>query len=231
MNKINLIGKQFGRWTVLCRIGVTKNGTICYLCRCKCGKEKVVDGSSLRRGQTKSCGCLQKEISTKHGYSESTTYHAWKNMNYRCNNPNNKRYKDYGKRKIKVCWEWSDKNPKGFKNFLKDIGEIPKNKTIDRINNDKGYYKRNCKLSTNKQQSRNRRNNRLENFNKKFQCRSALAEKYKINRSTLDYRLKKGMSIEEALTIPVRKNKKEIDPQINKIRRWHRSVINSFRET
>lgn len=203
----NLIGQKIGRWTVIDSYGITKNGTICYWCRCECGIEKEVDGSSLRRGSSKSCGCLKKEISIKHGYSRSITYHTWKNMNYRCDNPNNKRYKDYGARNIKVCSRWSDKNPKGFQNFLEDMGECPPGLTLDRIKNNLGYYKQNCKWATRKEQARNRRNNRLENFNKQFQCRSMLSEKYKINRSTLDYRLNKGISIEKTLITPVRKIK------------------------
>lgn len=58
----NLIGKKFGRLTVIRKVGVDKNNFVYWECKCDCGNIKVIRGTSLKRGLTKSCGCLQKEI-------------------------------------------------------------------------------------------------------------------------------------------------------------------------
>lgn len=209
----NLIGKKFGKLTVIKYCGTNKCRQSTWLCRCGCGKEKIIVGRNLVVGDTKSCGCLKNKI--RHGHTtnrkQSKTYMAWKHMKHRCYNKNNPKYKDYGGRGITVCQRWLKPNGIGFLNFLEDIGEIPEGKELDRINNDKlknGYSPKNCKLSTRKQQCRNMRNNRIIPFNGTKICISALAEKYKIHRDTLEYRLDKlGWSVKKALTTPVKKRK------------------------
>lgn len=65
---IDLTGQRFGRWTVMSITDKrTKNRTIIWHCKCDCGNEKDVDGYTLKSGQSKSCGCLQKEIASKNG--------------------------------------------------------------------------------------------------------------------------------------------------------------------
>lgn len=152
-----LRGEKFGRLEV---IGETKHrtrqGSIKWMCQCDCGKQIIVDTSSLKNGNTQSCGCLRldrlrKKITT-HGMSDTPTYNSWCGMLARCNNSKNPRYEDYGNRGIKVCERWSS-----FDNFLKDMGERPKGKTIDRIDNNLGYGLNNCKWATLSEQQRNTR--------------------------------------------------------------------------
>jgi len=88
----------------------------------------------------------------KHGETKTDTYLAWKNMRYRCNYKKSSFYKYYGGRGITVCDEWD----KSFSAFLSDMGERPKNATLDRINNDKGYFKENCRWISQEVQTRNR---------------------------------------------------------------------------
>jgi hypothetical protein len=163
---IDLTGKKFGRLTVLRREGSCRSGSgsaPLWVCRCACKKEIEVRGSSLRNGDTRSCGCLQLELVSalfvKHRMWGSPTYLLWGMMNTRCLNPNATGYEDYGGRGITVCKRWSDKKH-GFENFLKDMGIRPEGKTLDRENNDKGYSPSNCSWRTPKQQANNRRQRR-----------------------------------------------------------------------
>lgn len=208
----NLIGQKFGRLIVIKRTDNDKWGHHYWLCQCNCGIKKIIAGGSLNGGLTKSCGCLRTEKtverSTKHSQSIRTqvtvTYTAWVNMIQRCTNSNRKDYHNYGERGIKICKEWSR-----FENFLKDMGERPTTRhSIDRIKNDKGYYKENCRWATIKQQNRNKRNNRTIRYKGKTQLMVELAEKFSIDLHVFINRIKLGWSPEKALTEPVKKYKK-----------------------
>jgi hypothetical protein len=209
-----LTGKKFARLFVLKYIRQDKNGGSLWLCKCKCDKEIIVRGSSLRNGHTKSCGCLHNDLLSKrvskHNHTKnrkrSKIYSTWTQMIQRCTNPNDKAYKNYGGRTppITVCRRWSNKK-NGFQNFYKDVGDPPEGLTLDRINNNNGYKPNNCRWATRKEQSRNMRNNKLYYYNNKEQCLSAWAEEYRINRRTLTNRLNGGLSIEQALMLPIRK--------------------------
>lgn len=208
---IDLIGRKFGRLSVIKRVDNNKWGNLCWLCRCSCGQEKIVVGRNLKSGNTQSCGCLQKENRIKHGHSNSnrgkasTTYESWHQMIQRCTNPNRSKYKYYGGRGITVCGRW-----KRFSNFLVDMGEKPtKNHSIDRKNNDGNYCKSNCRWATTKQQARNTSRNHLVQFNGKTQCIADWSEETGIQYNTIRLRLKRGWSIQKALTtISVRKIRK-----------------------
>ena len=118
-------------------------------------------------------------------------------MKERCNNKNNKSYKNYGGRGIKVCKEWSE-NFMSFYNWSINNG-YKEGLTIDRINNDGNYEPSNCRWITRKEQNRNYRKNHLLTYKGETLCLADIADKYGINRGTLLYRLKKGKTIEEAL--------------------------------
>lgn len=222
MKVLDLIGKRFGRLVVISRSNNTKNGKSQWLCRCDCGEEKIINSSDLQSGNTKSCGCLHKEFASKigklnkkHGHAkhgkESKTYKAWRGMLERCNNKNNIGYKYYGERKIIVCNRWSPDRGGSFKNFLEDMGKCPgKEYSIDRINNNKGYYKENCRWATNFQQHRNMRSNIMIPFDKKFLCLKDYCKENNLSYNTILNRINKlGWSLKKALTTPVRKGKKK----------------------
>ena len=152
----NLTGLKFGRLTVLNkRIESKKN--ILWLCKCDCGTEKFIRLSHLPNGHSKSCGCWHLEIVKKirHGMSNTRTFISWASMLSRCKNKNIPRYKDYGGRGIKVCKRWLK-----FENFYKDMKERPEGLSIDRKDNNKGYYKSNCRWATAKEQQNNKRKRR-----------------------------------------------------------------------
>lgn len=206
---IDISGQNFGRLNVISYAGLDKRNDAIWNCVCECGTNKVIAGRSLREGSTKSCGCFQMEIAAKqvrellttHGKSGSKIHKAWLAMRERCTNPNSKNYKNYGGRGISVCDSWLN----SFESFFKDMGDIPsKEYSLDRIDNDKGYCKENCKWSTRIEQARNTRHNVYIEYNGKTQTISAWSEELGIKFTTLNNRLN-NWSIEKALTFPVDK--------------------------
>lgn len=206
MNKsIDLTGKKFGRLTVVSRTNRDKTRHICWLCRCDCGKEKIVRGSRLQNGETQSCRCFQIEKATKHGHytanEQSKEYRAWNHMIQRCTNPNYQYYRNYGGRGIGVCEEWLK-----FPNFLRDMGKSPDDgHSLERKNNDKGYCKENCCWATSKQQGRNKRNNIFTMYNGEKRLIIELAEQFGISYAVLKSRINRGWHTRRALTAPVGK--------------------------
>lgn len=149
--------KRNPNWKQVRRIGIFK---------CDCGNIIEVEVNSVdgKRGNTRSCGCLGVEqrlkANTTHGRSRRDsehyqTYSSWQHMKDRCLNPKNKYYKNYGERGITICDRWMD-----FERFLEDMGDRSKELSLDRIDNNKGYYKENCRWATRLQQANNTRRNK-----------------------------------------------------------------------
>lgn len=193
----DLTGKKFGRLVVIKQANRDKWGHLLWLCKCNCGKEKIIQSSHLITGHTKSCECIKKETKNlKHGHHKTKTYTSWQAMKQRCTNPRVMNYNNYGGRGIKVCERW-----RKFENFLEDMGEVPRGLQIERKDNDGNYCQENCHWVTRKQQARNKRNNHLITYNDKQQCLATWAEEYNIKYHTLYYRIYKlGWSIQKALT-------------------------------
>jgi len=206
---IDITGMKFGRLTVSKHIGrgSKKSRNHFWLCLCDCGASVSVNGSCLRRGATKSCGCYQKDVAraagdrTKtHGKTKTTTYNVWTSMVQRCNNENAKDYPRYGAIGITVCEEWHT-----FENFLRDMGERPSGMSLDRINNNSGYSKANCRWTDAKTQQRNKRNTSMLTHNGESMTLQDWAERIGMNPITLADRIYKGWSVGDAITKPVMK--------------------------
>ena len=125
-------------------------------------------------------------------------YRAYRGMFNRCYNPNQKSYKDYGGRGIVVCERWTGRS--GFKAFLSDMGERPENATLDRIDNDGPYSPENCRWATKDEQAQNKRNNRWITANGRTQTLAQWARELGCNSAAILYRLRKGMSEQDAVT-------------------------------
>jgi hypothetical protein len=111
--------------------------------QCKCGAETIKNAGMVRRGQTRSCGCLRVATFQTHGLSRHPLYHIWKGILRRCENPQDPGYEHYGADGITVCEGWHGL-PDGFLSFAADLGERPARHTVDRLNNDGGYWCGHC---------------------------------------------------------------------------------------
>ena len=204
----DLTGQRFGRLVVLSRTEDKDRPR--WNCVCDCGNQIVLPTEQLRGG-TKSCGCYRREwastIEVKHGGcrrgNRDRLYSVWNMMKQRCNDPNNKYYRNYGGRGISVCREWSE-NYEAFRDWAVKNGYDPTAPhgecTIDRIDNNGNYCPENCRFVSMKEQARNTRSNHLITFNGKTQPLKAWGEETGIYYLTIYQRLKSGWSVEEALT-------------------------------
>lgn len=199
-----MIGLKFGRLTVATE--VEKRVKPCgqkermFFCICECGSESTVRSYSLKHGLTKSCGCLSidsaKHRATTHGMSLSKIERVYHSMKQRCNNPNNQAYARYGGRGITVCEEWQT-----FEVFLRDMGDsYAEGLTIDRVNNNEGYSKGNCKWIPAASQARNKRNNLKFMYKGEIKTLIEICEKEHKNYNMVRQRLTTyGQTFEEAM--------------------------------
>lgn len=226
---IDISGMKFNRLLVIERvediISSDGNKRPCWKCLCDCGNYKCVEGSNLRNGYIKSCGCLLKEnkgnpnikYSTKnkkHGDStrnnHTRLYCVWQAMKSRCYNPNNKRYDKYGGRGIIVCDEWLH-DYKAFKKWSYENGYNDQTDglhcSIDRIDNDKGYSPNNCRWVTMFVQANNTRRNHIIEYNGESHTLAEWSRIVGIDYKVLSSRINRyNWPIEKALKTPV-KNK------------------------
>lgn len=201
---IDITGMQFGRLAVVSLSEMrkkSKGGHRPYwLCKCACGNFVSICGSSLKSGGSSSCGCLQKEYvsirSATHRMTATRPYRIWAGMLTRCTNKNSKDHNLYGDRGISVCDRW-----RSFDNFISDMGMPCDNESIERIDTNGNYEPSNCKWATSAEQSRNKRNNHVVEFNGESMIVADWAKIIGINESSLRGRLKK-YPIDIALTTP-----------------------------
>lgn len=136
-----------------------------------------------------------------HGMNGTRPYRIWSSMITRCGNENHNSYKNYGLKGIFVCKEWLK-----FDNFWNDMKEgYSDNLTIDRIKNNKGYYKENCRWITKAEQSYNKSTSVLFEMNGKKQTVGQWINELKLKKPTVWARIQRGWSIKRALLLPVRK--------------------------
>lgn len=166
---MNIVNTKINKWYVLEKSNKNKWGSQYYLCKCECGTIKSVAKADLlsnKSSQCAKCGykfgrdisvlkspLIGKGNNFRHGMNKTPTHRVWLQMRVRCNAIEGKNYKWYKSRGIKVCDRWNK-----FVNFLEDMGEKPPKMYLDRINNDLGYFKENCRWVNAKINSQNRRN-------------------------------------------------------------------------
>lgn len=150
---MNLIGKKFGKWTILEPDLLGKN--LRWICQCECGAKARIPKYNLPRGISTKCkSCAMKGKTGTHFRSKESIYHIYHGIKRRCYNPSVKCFKHYGGRGIIMCDRWKE----SFENFLEDMGERPSDShSVDRINVNGNYCKENCRWATQKEQVANRR--------------------------------------------------------------------------
>lgn len=189
----DLSGQKFNKLTYIKFSHIGKDNREYWIFRCDCSQEKVIRKSRVKYGETKSCGCLNRNF--KHGMRNSATYNSWINMKTRCLNPKNNRYQYYGQRGIKVCDRWLN----SFENFLEDMGEKPEGFSIDRIDNNMDYSKENCRWATNLEQMNNMSTNKLIAYLGKTQSLMGWSKELNFKYKSVANRLSRGWSFEESI--------------------------------
>lgn len=206
-----MIGKTFGRLKVVKRLHRPKGKDYIWECICICGKTKQTYGSLLRKGNTKSCGCLRYEQISKlgkltktHGMNKTKAYNSWQNLVQRTTNPNHRDYHHYGGRGINLDPKWLK-----FENFYEDLGAPPSPKhSIDRIDVNGNYEPGNCRWATHKEQNNNKRNTVFIEFNGQTKTLNEWGFILDMKPNMIYTRLfRYNWSIEKTLTIPSQKRK------------------------
>ena len=184
------------------------NSRIAYWkCKCECGCIKSIASNNLTSGRVVSCGCYSRkrasEVHKKYEKgSNSRLYHIWQDIKQRCYNPNEKKFSDYGERGISVCDEWKN----DYENFCNwaykngyDENALFGKCSIDRINVNGNYEPNNCRWVDFKTQGRNKRNNRIIEYDKERYTASEFCEKFNLNYKTFMNRIYSNWSLDKIL--------------------------------
>lgn len=210
----DLTGLRFGRIYIV-KYSHHYKGSIYWLCKCDCGNESIAKGTSLNYGSTKSCGCgsanqavkncekYRNKIRVPSPYSRKLK-DLFRNMNDRCYNNKNKRWKNYGGRGIKVCDQWRN-NRRGFYSWAIKNGYSP-SLQIDRIDVDGNYEPANCRFVDAITQMNNTTYNRFVDWMGQRKTVSEWARQLDVTPSAIAHRLNRGWSLDRVMTQPFRRN-------------------------
>jgi len=153
----DLTNQRFGRLTVMWPAGYQSKGKILWMCACECGAYSLTRRDSLLEGRVVSCGCKVRDRALagvphrSHGLAHTSEYNSFCSAYQRCNNPNDRGYKNYGGRGIKFLFT-------SFAQFYAEMGNRPSPAhSVDRINNDGNYEPGNLRWATRKEQNNNKR--------------------------------------------------------------------------
>ena len=183
-----------------------------FECLCVCGDLRYYDVFRLRKLSVQSCGCKKKPMPdmTTHGKTKTSIYCRWHHIKRRCTDPTHISYHNYGGRGITLCEEWFD-----FSKFYSDMGDAPLPKMqIDRIDNEKGYSKQNCRWVSPRENCQNKRDTILVPYKGQMLCASAVAIIHNIKQTTFIGRLHRGWNIDDAINIPVQYQKPHNQPSV-----------------
>lgn len=197
---VDLVGEVFGRLSVLSMLGSYRN-KVYWSCLCSCGNTSEVHTAALCNGNTKSCGCLNREnlkiSNTRHGLSSTREYRSWAHMMTRVYDEKCDHYHRYGGRGLIVEDRFHD-----VRNFVAYMGDCPEGMTLERPDNDIGYVTGNMVWATSFEQSRNKSSSTYVEVDGKTMVMSDAAEHMGLSRATLVDRLSRGLTIEDMRVRP-----------------------------
>lgn len=199
----NLIGKKFGRLTVVKHIGFSYTAhSSMWECVCDCGNKIKASSSDLKRRHISSCGCYRKDKTKERSYihgigNENRIFRIWNGIKNRCYNPNNANYKRYGGRGITMCDEWLNSFI-NFKEWAVNNG-YSENLSIDRIDVNKGYSPTNCRWANSITQNNNRRSNTYFTNNGTTHTAAEWSRIVGIKAATIIARRERGWTDEECI--------------------------------
>lgn len=193
---IDMAGKKYGHLTALRPTGErSKANNRIWEFRCSCGNLRKADGYDVRNGKYTTCHTCSyfnaRKACTKHGMSKSPEFRTWSEMLSRCYNPKVKNYKNYGGRGIGVCDKWRN----SFEAFYQDMGNKPAGKSIDRIDNEKGYSPDNCRWATSEEQANNKRSNVFISISGKRKTLAQWGRELGLNGVSVRYRASRGLDV------------------------------------
>ena len=190
----DLTGQRFGKITALKPLDKRKNKKVVWLCRCDCGKECEIVGSSLTSKNAKSCGCLTE----KHGMFGTRIYNVWRAMKERCYVPTSTSYSNYGAKGIKVCDEWQEFIPFMEWAYANGYdGNAPRGQcTIDRIDVNGNYEPSNCRWVSMSVQANNKTDNVYLEYNGIFDTLSNHARRVGLDPRTVESRKVHGDNVD-----------------------------------
>ena len=210
-NREDISGNRYGRLVAISYHHFSaKQCQTFWLCQCDCGRKVIVGKSHLKDGHTKSCGCLQREVSSKvtsarnykHGHTHERLYRVWASIKTRCYNKRNKGFCDYGGRGIKMCDEWNDYESFRAWALANGYDEIAARgvTTIDRIDVNGNYCPENCRFISIAEQNRNKRTVRKFEYNGNIYTIPEFATKIGMSRSALyDRFYRKNWDVDEVI--------------------------------
>lgn len=212
-NKIkDLSGARVGKLIVIGQSGLDDYSRALWLCKCDCGNEVIRKSGTLsdaiKNSKSSHCGCSPARL--RHGLTKANKrlYWVWAAIIQRCENKSSKDYSDYGGRGITVCHEWRE-NFENFYGWALSAG-YAQGLTIDRIENEKGYFPENCQWVTIKDQIRNQRKTVFIEWNGEKRSLSEWAERQGLSEKTLRARLfSYKWPVEKALTEKAVKGKNQ----------------------
>ena len=198
--RLDVMGKRFGKLVAVEEMP-RERGMRKWRLECDCGGEVISLQKAFCSGGTmRSCGCDNRQIN--HGLSKRREYRAWHNMRSRCTNPNTPHWEDYGGRGIRVCERWLN----SFETFFKDVGPRPTPRhSLDRIEVDGDYEPGNVRWAVPEVQGRNKRKNRIVVIDGSEMTLAEAVERAPVPYNTVLYRIKRGWSVEDAITRPAKK--------------------------
>lgn len=209
-------GTRYGRLTILRHDPVKAGQSWRVICACDCGAEHTALISNIRGGLTRSCGCLALELTSErtrtHGLTGTPIWRTWASMRARCECETATHFDRYGGRGITVCARWRD----SVAAFAGDMGSRPNGRSIDRIDNDGGYWcgkaecpecgplgrAPNCRWATDLEQARNTSRTVRVEVDGQLVSTAELRIKHGITRQAFESRVRSGWTPLRAATTP-----------------------------